>query len=214
MVQYDPKPIADIGEAVTLEDGEPGPKNGTHEARPAQSEPSSLHPRHPGDGDEEEQIDDAHTDVTADHGNQPHHQQGMTGELGHGEGGADVPLLLVDAGGLPGQKQDKGDLDDLVGLEIQGEVGDDPVQGEPVPVAPRFLSQGGQEQENEAHIKGHQPLPALLHEQLEVHKGEDDIDDHADADGDGLDDHVPIIIIEIAGGAVDQGQAVAAGRET
>ncbi len=73
---------------------------------------------------------------------------------------------------------------------------------------------GGQEQENEAHIKGHQPLPALLHEQLEVHKGEDDIDDHADADGDGLDDHVPIIIIEIAGGAVDQGQAVAAGRET
>lgn len=27
-------------------------------------------------------------------------------------------------------------------------------------------------------------------------------------------DHVPIIIIEIAGGAVDQGQAVAAGRET
>ena len=57
-------------------------------------------------------------------------------------------------------------------------------------------------------------LPALLHEQLEVHKGEDDIDDHADADGDGLDDHVPIIIIEIAGGAVDQGQAVAAGRET
>ena len=49
---------------------------------------------------------------------------------------------------------------------------------------------------------------------LEVHKGEDDIDDHADADGDGLDDHVPIIIIEIAGGAVDQGQAVAAGRET
>lgn len=27
--------------------------------------------------------------------------------------------------------------------------------------------------------------------------------------GDGLDDHVPIIIIEIAGGAVDQGQAVA-----
>ncbi len=49
--------------------------------------------------------------------------RGMTGELGHGEGGADVPLLLVDAGGLPGQKQDKGDLDDLVGLEIQGEVG-------------------------------------------------------------------------------------------
>ena len=93
----------------------------------------------------------------------------MTGELGHGEGGADVPLLLVDAGGLPGQKQDKGDLDDLVGLEIQGEVGDDPVQGEPVPVAPRFLSQGGQEQENEAHIKA-QPLPALLHEQLEVTK--------------------------------------------
>ncbi len=44
VVQYDHKPIADIGEAVTLEDGEPGPKNGTHEARPAQSEPSSLHP--------------------------------------------------------------------------------------------------------------------------------------------------------------------------
>lgn len=76
----------------------------------------------------------------------------MTGELGHGEGGADVPLLLVDAGGLPGQKQDKGDLDDLVGLEIQGEVGDDPDRASQFRLPP-ILSQGGQEQRNEAHTK-------------------------------------------------------------
>ncbi len=91
-------------------------------------------------------------------------------------------LLYLDD--LEGEQKDKGNFDDLVGLDIQGEAGDDLVQGQPVPVAGVVVgAQGGEQQQNKHDVEGQKQLPMAFRKKLKVHKGQQNVGDDAEADG-------------------------------
>ena len=120
---------------------------------------------------------------------------------------------VLDLGDLEGQQQDEGELDDLVGLEIHGESGNNPVQSQPVPVSAHRFSQRREEQEDQNYAETKQQLPVFFREQLKIYKSEQHVGNHAQADADHLDqDRLDAAFI--AGGGVDQDQSETAGHQT
>ena len=115
--------------------------------------------------------------------------------------------LVLKSGDLKGQEEDEGDLDDLVGLDVHGEAGDDPVQGQPVPVAARLHAQGGQKEEDQGKTEEQEPFPVLFGEQLEIHVGQDHVRHHTQTDADELHQNNFVVVLK-AGGGVDQHQRV------
>lgn len=120
---------------------------------------------------------------------------------------------VLDAADEQGQQQDKGQLVDLVGLKVHGELGDDLGQLEPVPVAVNRQPQGGEQQQQHDHAEDEQTLPVLFGEELKVHRRHDHICDDAQEDGHQLDDHLFVVVLP-PGGGVHEHHAEAAGRQT
>ena len=90
----------------------------------------------------------------------------MAPQLQDGGDAADVLPPLLQAGALPGEQQDKGELDDLSGLDVHREAGDmDPAQVA-APADPQAGDPGG---EDEEQVEGQQQLPGAVHEELDVH---------------------------------------------
>ena len=132
----------------------------------------------------------------------------------HEEGGAEglqVLLLLPEPLDLLGQQEDKGDLHHLRRADLEGDAGE--FQPGPVAGVARH-AQGRFQQENEAHIKGQNPLP-LPGDGLQVQHGEEDIDADPKSQGRALDDHPPQALVggHVPGGAVHQRDAIQRGGD-
>ena len=83
---------------------------------------------------------------------------------------------------------------------------------EPVAVAARLIAQGGEDEQDEKHVEGQQPLPVFLHKQLKVHEGAQQVDRDTQEDGDALDDHRAVVLI-VPGGGEDHRHTEAAGQQ-
>ncbi len=85
---------------------------------------------------------------------------------------------------------------------------------EPVAVAARLIAQGGEDEQDEKHVEGQQPLPVFLHEQLKIHVGAEDVDDDAQQDGDQLNDHLSALVLHIPpGGGINEHHSKTAGQK-
>lgn len=88
------------------------------------------------------------------------HKGRVAADLDQGGEGADALAAVLYLGDLKGQEEDKGDLDDLVGLDLHGEARDvQPVQVPRVVV----VAQGGEQQEQEEYAAPKEPLPVFFH---------------------------------------------------
>ena len=115
----------------------------------------------------------------------------------------------LDAAALPGQKQDKGEFDDLRGLELKGDTGD----REPAAVARAVVhTDGGAGEQHKTDVEGQKKLPGFFGKKLHVHRGHHNIDQHAQHNRDGLDRH-EAGALGIAGCAVNEHQSKAAGSQ-
>ena len=74
-------------------------------------------------------------------------------------------------------------------------------------------AQGGAYQQVDKDVEAQQQLPGLLGEQLDVHRGEQNIDQHPQGNSNSLHDDTAVASAP-AGGTVYEDQAVAAGRQT
>ena len=176
----------------------------------SQDEPAFFNARYPGHDHKDEQIGETHAEVARSHRDQAEHHQGMACDLHDRGNGADVMPPALDAAALPGQKQDKGEFDDLRGLEFKGDAGD----GEPAAVARAVVHADGRAgEEHKADVEGQQELPGLFRKKLHIHRGHHNIDQYAQHDGNGLDRH-EAGAFRIAGGAVNEHQSKAAGGQT
>jgi len=215
VVEYHPEAHnAEVGPHAGFRQEEQ-PENHCRQDGPAahQDEPPQLDPGGPGHEGEDHDIHRAGAHVVTDGGDQSQHEHGEAGNLHHrGDGTYAVPPVL-DFDDLEGQDQNKGDLYDLVGLEHHGEAG----ELEPVPVAVAGNPKWGEQQKQEQDAADQKQLPPFFGEQLEIHKGEQYVGHHSQADGDGLDEHRPVDelvwLVLVLGGGVDEGQAEGAGGQ-
>lgn len=106
-----------------------------HKAAPHQEEPPQLNTGGPGHGDKDHHINDAHTEVAADNGNNPQHKNGVSADLDDGGDGADVQLAVLNFRDLKGQQKDEGYFNNLIGLYIHREARDYTGDDQPVQVA-------------------------------------------------------------------------------
>ena len=106
--------------------------------------------------------------------------------MGRGlDGGAErgeIPFPLPDPLELPGQQQNEGNLHDLRGLNGHGH----PAELDPGLVAVSLHAEGDQQAE-ETHVEGEEPLPAA-DEFLGIHHGKEEVGDYAHAHGRRLDE--------------------------
>ena len=141
----------------------------------------------------------------------------MPADLNDRGDGADVQFLVLNFDDLKGQQQNKGDLDDLIGLDIHGKPGNDPGDDQPIQVAGVVvLPQGGEEEKDKDHVKEQQQFPPLSYKELEVHKGEQHIGHHSEQDGNKLDKHEahPAAVAGVLGSGIDESQPKSAGGQT
>ena len=174
-----------------------------------QHEPPQLHPRGPGHRDKDHHIDDAHAEVAADDGDEAQHKDRVPADLNDGGNGADVQPPVLYFYDLEGQKEDKGNFDDLIGLDIHRKAGDNAGEDQPVQVAGVVvLPQGSEEEEHKEDVEGQNGLPALFQKELKIHKGEQHIGRRPQKDGHKLDEHEahPPRLAEVLRSRVDQGQ--------
>ena len=128
----------------------------------------------------------------------------MSGGLKDGEGLGEAALLeLVE---LPGQQEHEGELDNLSRLEIDGKAGD--VNPALVAVCP-LDAQRREGEQYEDDVEDEQELPGLLGDELNVHRGKEDIDQDAQEDGGRLDQDLSVVVAQIARGAENKHQAIA-----
>ena len=193
-------------------DEEPQDQHGGHQAASHQDEPADLHSGAPGHDHKDDHIHHAGAHIAADGGDEAQHKHGKAADLHDGGDGADVHAPVPDSADEQGEQQDKGQLVDLVGLEVHGELGDELGQLQPVPIAVDGQPQGGEQQQQHDHAENEQTLPVLFGEQLKVHRCHDHIGDDTQENGHQLDDHLFIIVLP-PGGGVDEYHAEAAGRQ-
>ena len=163
--------------------GDAGPEkcNAHHAHRGPQQEPALFDPTRPGHDHENQQVGQSHAEIPRGPGQQGEHEQGVSGDLHDRPGAADA--LLLEPGHLPGQQEHKGELDNLAGLEVHRKAG----YVYPAIVAGVALHlQRGAHQKVENDIKKEHQLPGPLGKQLDVHRGQEDIDQHPQENGGAL----------------------------
>ena len=134
--------------------------------RSRQYEPPQPDPARPGKDHKEEKIDQGHTKVMGDYGDQSRHHQGVPYHGEHGEGAADT--FGLELGALPGQQKDEGELRYLGGLDVKGQAG----ERDPAFVAGGVFSHAkGDKGKDKGHIEYQQQFPALLHKKFNIHRG-------------------------------------------